>query len=79
MDQQPGFSGYVALDLHSADAPQIVWYYSNAPSTASGKLHVDVVGGAIVQDRRWDLLFSDGTGTCSFSREPTSARSRRMG
>ena len=37
-DIQPGFSGYVALDLHSADAPQIVWYYSNAPSTASGKI-----------------------------------------
>ena len=59
-DNQPGFSGYVALDLRSADAPQIVWYYSNAPSTASGKVQVDVVGGAIVQDRRGDFLFSDG-------------------
>jgi hypothetical protein len=56
-DNQPGFNGYVALDLHSADAPQIVWYYSNAPSTASGK--VDVVA-SIVQDRRGDFLFSDG-------------------
>ena len=59
-DNQPGFNGYVALDLHSADAPQIVWYYSNAPSTASGKVQVDVVGGAIVQNRRGDFLFTDG-------------------
>jgi hypothetical protein len=61
-DNQPGFNGYVALDLHSADAPQIVWYYSNAPSTASGKEQVDQVS-AIVQDRGGDFFFSDaGTG-----------------
>jgi len=58
MDQQPGFSGYVGLDLHSADAPQIVWYYSNAPSTASGKVQVDGVA-SIVQDRRGDFFFAD--------------------
>ena len=28
---QPPFQGYVGLDLHSSDAPQIVWYYNNAP------------------------------------------------
>jgi hypothetical protein len=61
-DIQPGFDGYVALDLHSADAPQIVWYYSNAPSTASGKEQVDAVT-AIVRDREGDFFFSDaGTG-----------------
>jgi hypothetical protein len=58
-DLQPGFNGYVALDLHSADAPQIVWYYSNAPSTASGKEQVDQVS-AIVRDRGGDFFFSDG-------------------
>jgi hypothetical protein len=57
-DPQPGFNGYVGLDLHSADAPQIVWYYSNAPSTASGKLQVDGAG-SIVRDRGGDFLFSD--------------------
>ena len=42
-DNQAGFRGYVGLDLHSSDAPQIVWYYSNAPSNASGVLQVDTV------------------------------------
>ena len=55
---QPGFNGYVGLDLHSADAPQIVWYYSNAPSTASGKLQVDNVA-SIVQDHEGNFLFAD--------------------
>ncbi len=35
-DNQVGFRGWVGLDLHSSDAPQIVWYYSNVPSNASG-------------------------------------------
>jgi len=61
-DIQPGFNGYVALDLLSPDAPQIVWYYSNAPSTASGKDQVDAVA-SIVRDRRGNFLFADaGTG-----------------
>ena len=56
------FQGFVGLDLHSADAPQIVWYYSNAPSTASGKLQVDQVIN-IVQERTGNFSFSDaGTG-----------------
>lgn len=56
------FRGYVALDLHSSDAPQIVWYYSNSPSTASGVLQPDGVMG-IVRERRGNFLFSDaGTG-----------------
>ena len=38
---EPNFAGYVAFDLHSADAPQIVWYYTNPPSTASGKERTD--------------------------------------
>src|SRR5579863_1776495 len=37
-DNQAGFRGWVGLDLHSSDAPQIVWYDSNAPSNASGVL-----------------------------------------
>ena len=62
-DNQVGFRGFVALDLHSADAPQIVWYYSNAPSNASGMLQVDLAGGLIVQERNGNLLFGDtGTG-----------------
>lgn len=61
------FQGFVALDLHSADAPQIVWHYSNAPSTASGKLQVDSAI-SIVQEPTGNFLMSDaGTGG------PTSA------
>jgi len=48
----------VALDLHSADAPQIVWYYSNAPSNASGTLQSDTVN-AIIQERNGNFLFAD--------------------
>jgi hypothetical protein len=56
------FQGFVGLDLHSADAPQIVWYYSNAPSTASGKLQVDSAI-SIVQEPTGNFLISDaGTG-----------------
>ena len=67
-DNQAGFRGYVGLDLHSSDAPQIVWYYSNAPSNASGVLQVDTVG-SIVQERNGNFLFGDaGTGG------PTSCR-----
>ena len=55
---ETNFRGYVGLDLHSADAPQIVWYYSNAPSDASGKTQVDPVN-SIVQDQRGDFLFAD--------------------
>jgi len=59
---QSGFRGYVALDLHSSDAPQIVWYYSNVPSTASGVLQVDTVQ-SIVRERNGNFLFGDaGTG-----------------
>ena len=47
---QANFRGYVALDLRSPDAPQIVWYYANAPSTASGMLQVDTVN-SILQER----------------------------
>jgi hypothetical protein len=56
---QSGFRGYVGLDLHSADAPQIVWYYSNAPSNASGVLQVDTVG-SIVRAQDGSFLFGDG-------------------
>jgi hypothetical protein len=45
----------MALDLHSADGPQIVWYYSNAPSTATGILQVDTVA-SIVQKQDGDFL-----------------------
>ena len=48
-DNQAGFRGYVGLDLHSSDAPQIVWYYSNAPSNASGVLQADTVGSIVRQ------------------------------
>ena len=58
VDTQAGFSGYVGLDLHSADAPQIVWYYSNAPSAVSGTVQVDNVA-TIATDRRDTLLFAD--------------------
>jgi len=59
----PGaFQGFVGLDLQSADAPQIVWYYSNAPSTASGRLQVDSAIN-IIQESSGNLLISDaGTG-----------------
>ncbi len=61
-DAQPNFQGYVGLDLHSPDAPQIVWYYSNAPSNASGVLKVDSIQ-AIVRERDGNFLFADtGTG-----------------
>ena len=61
-DNQAGFRGWVGLDLHSSDAPQIVWYDSNVPSNASGVLQVDTVG-SIVQRRNGDLIFGDaGTG-----------------
>jgi hypothetical protein len=55
---QPGFRGYVALDLHSPDAPQIVWYYENAASSASGMLQSDPVN-SIVQERHGKFLFAD--------------------
>jgi hypothetical protein len=64
---QAGFNGFVALDLHSADAPQIVWYYSNAPSTASGTMQVDAVA-AIVRGLDGDFLMADsGTGPSPLS------------
>jgi hypothetical protein len=57
-----GFIGYIALDLHSADAPQIVWYRSNAPSNASGAVKIDP-NETIVQEDDGNFLFSDaGTG-----------------
>jgi hypothetical protein len=58
-DGQTNFQGYVALDLHSADAPQIVWYYSNPPSKASGVLQVDSVA-AIVREQNGNFLIADG-------------------
>ncbi len=61
-ENQTGFRGYVGLDLHSSDAPQIVWYYNNAPSNATGVLQVDTVG-SIVRERNGNILFGDaGTG-----------------
>jgi hypothetical protein len=58
-DNQAGFRGWVGLDLHSSDAPQIVWYDSNLPSNASGVLQVDTVG-SIVRERNGNMLFGDG-------------------
>jgi Arylsulfotransferase (ASST) len=59
---QAGFRGYVGLDLHSSDAPQIVWYYNNASSNATGVSQVDTVG-SIVRERNGSILFGDaGTG-----------------
>jgi hypothetical protein len=55
---QPDFRGYVGFDLHSDDAPQIVWYYSNAPSNASGTLQVDTVA-SMVQQRHGTFLIAD--------------------
>jgi hypothetical protein len=61
-DNQAGFRGWVGLDLHSSDAPQIVWYDGNIPSNASGIPQVDTVG-SIVRERNGNLLFGDaGTG-----------------
>ncbi len=61
-DNQVGFRGWVGLDLHSSDAPQIVWYDSNLPSNASGVTQVDTIG-AIFRERNGNLLFGDaGTG-----------------
>jgi hypothetical protein len=61
-DNQAGFRGWVGLDLHSSDAPQIVWYDSNLPSNASGVMQADTVG-SIVRERTGNLLFGDaGTG-----------------
>ena len=61
-DNQPGFRGYVGLDLHSPDAPQIVWYYNNPPSNASGVQQIDAVGN-VLSERNGNFLFSDtGTG-----------------
>jgi len=61
-DNQAGFRGWVGLDLHSSDAPQIVWYDSNAPSKASGVLQADTVGW-IIRERNGNMLFGDaGTG-----------------
>ena len=56
---EPGFRGYVALDLHAPDAPKIVWYYANPPSTATGVLQIDTVA-SIVRERHGNLLFADG-------------------
>ncbi len=61
------FRGYVGLDLHAPDAPQIVWYYSNAPSARSGVLQVDGVSG-IDQEENGNFLFTD-----SGSGGPTAA------
>jgi hypothetical protein len=52
------FRGYVGLDLHSADAPQIVWYYNNAPSLASGIPQADAVG-SITPEPNGNFLFAD--------------------
>ena len=52
------FQGFVGVDLQSADAPQIVWYYSTAPSTASGKSQVDSAIN-IIQELNGNFLFSD--------------------
>jgi hypothetical protein len=61
-DNQVGFRGWVGLDLHSSDAPQIVWYYNNAPSNATGVPQADTVG-SIVRERNRNILFGDaGTG-----------------
>src|SRR5215472_290700 len=61
-DNQAGFRGWVGLDLHSSDAPQIVWYDSNLPSDRSGAVQVDTVG-SIVRERNGILLSGDaGTG-----------------
>ena len=53
-----GFQGFVAIDVQSSDAPQVVWYYSNAPSNASGRQQVDAPI-AILQEANGNLLLSD--------------------
>ena len=55
---EESFRGYVGLDLHASDAPQIVWYYSNAPSAASGVLQIDSPA-AIEQEHNGNFLFAD--------------------
>jgi hypothetical protein len=57
-NSQAGFQGFVGLDLHSPDAPQIVWYYSNAASTASGALKVDSEA-AIALEPNGNFIFAD--------------------
>jgi hypothetical protein len=47
---EANFQGYVGLDLHSPDAPQIVWYYSNGPSKTGAGQTVDQLV-ALVRDR----------------------------
>jgi hypothetical protein len=59
-DNQPNFRGYVALDLQASDAPQIVWYYVNPPSTASGVLQVDTTGLIIQEQQHGNFIFADG-------------------
>ena len=59
---QPGFRGLLGLDLHSSDAPQIVWYYNNVPSSASGTLQVDATGNVLPMPNG-NFIFDDtGTG-----------------
>jgi hypothetical protein len=61
------FRGYIGLDLHAADAPQIVWYYNNAPSAASGVFQADAVG-AILREQNGNFLFADaGSGPPPFA------------
>lgn len=55
---ETNFKGHVALDLHWSDAPQIVSYYSNAPSSVSGAIQVGPIN-SIVQDRRDNFLIAD--------------------
>lgn len=55
---EPSFAGYVGFDLHSADAPQIVWYYSNPPSTASGVERVDPTV-SIMRGRNGNFVMAD--------------------
>ena len=55
---EANFQGYVGLDLHSPDAPQIVWYYSNGPSKTGGGQTVDQLV-ALVQDRAGNFLMAD--------------------
>jgi hypothetical protein len=55
---ETNFKGYIGMDLHSPDAPQIVWYYSNAPSGASGAMQVDQIN-SIIQDSHGNFIFAD--------------------
>jgi Arylsulfotransferase (ASST) len=69
------FRGFVAVDVHSADAPQIVWYYSNPASSATGAVQVDSPI-TILQEPSGQFIFADtGTGgpvaADSFYREIT--------